>query len=126
MNPSEQPATQTNSEGVLLLLQVPRTNDKKELAAEQMFASLQNSHADFKMCAYRRRNGDCIDFGIAQKVMKIGRHLYRRKSAPDQFQLFGVGLGNEAQFHASNFREVSNEIRAPVAIADYADLYHLL
>lgn len=27
--------------GVLLLLQVPRTNDKKELAAEQMFASLQ-------------------------------------------------------------------------------------
>src|SRR3954465_4371939 len=26
--------------GVVLLLQVPRTNDKKELAAEQMFASL--------------------------------------------------------------------------------------
>ncbi len=28
-------------QGVVLLLQVPRTNDKKELAAEQMFASLQ-------------------------------------------------------------------------------------
>jgi hypothetical protein len=26
--------------GVVLLLQVPRTNDKKELSAEQMFASL--------------------------------------------------------------------------------------
>jgi len=30
-----------SDEGVVLLLQVPRTNDKKELAAEQMFASLQ-------------------------------------------------------------------------------------
>jgi hypothetical protein len=30
----------SGSDGVVLLLQVPRTNDKKELAAEQMFASL--------------------------------------------------------------------------------------
>ena len=29
-----------NHEGVLLALEIPRTNDKKELAAEQMFASL--------------------------------------------------------------------------------------
>ena len=29
-----------DDDGVILLLQVPRTNDKKELAAEQMFASL--------------------------------------------------------------------------------------
>jgi hypothetical protein len=29
-----------DTDGVVLLLQVPRTNDKKELAAEQMFASL--------------------------------------------------------------------------------------
>lgn len=32
--------TPVEPEGVVLLLQVPRTNDKKELAAEQMFASL--------------------------------------------------------------------------------------
>lgn len=34
------PATDPGNENVILLLQVPRTNDKKELAAEQMFASL--------------------------------------------------------------------------------------
>ena len=35
-NQTEQP----NSDGVLLLLEIPKTNDKSELAAEQMFASL--------------------------------------------------------------------------------------
>ena len=29
-----------NVDSVLLMLEIPRTNDKKELAAEQMFASL--------------------------------------------------------------------------------------
>src|SRR3954464_7409844 len=38
---STQPKPSEHDEtGVVLLLQVPRTNDKKELAAEQMFASL--------------------------------------------------------------------------------------
>ena len=38
----KQPAEAAHDDtGVVLLLQVPRTNDKKELAAEQMFASLQ-------------------------------------------------------------------------------------
>ena len=36
----EQAAVDPSDDGVVLLLQVPRTNDKKELAAEQMFASL--------------------------------------------------------------------------------------
>lgn len=38
---SQSPEPDPSDEGVVLLLQVPRTNDKKELAAEQMFASLQ-------------------------------------------------------------------------------------
>jgi type IV secretion system coupling TraD/TrwB family protein len=37
---SSQKNPQHDESGVVLLLQVPRTNDKKELAAEQMFASL--------------------------------------------------------------------------------------
>lgn len=37
---SSQPQNQTTDEKLVLLLQVPRTNEKKELAAEQMFASL--------------------------------------------------------------------------------------
>jgi hypothetical protein len=40
MNHSKNTTKINEPEGVVLLLQVPRTNDKKELAAEQMFASL--------------------------------------------------------------------------------------
>ena len=36
----KQEVTESPAEGVVLLLQVPRTNEQKELAAEQMFASL--------------------------------------------------------------------------------------
>ncbi len=37
---SQQDQTDLDNDTIVLLLQVPRTNDKKELAAEQMFASL--------------------------------------------------------------------------------------
>ncbi|HEX6258834.1 MAG TPA: hypothetical protein VFZ48_05120, partial [Candidatus Saccharimonadales bacterium] len=37
-----------NTEHVLLTLEIPRTNDKKELAAEQMFASLHGILRDKK------------------------------------------------------------------------------
>ena len=40
--------SQLDKSGVVLLLQVPRTNDKKELAAEQMFASLHGLLASAK------------------------------------------------------------------------------
>ena len=38
--PVDDESSRDSDSGVVLLLQVPRTNDKKELAAEQMFASL--------------------------------------------------------------------------------------
>ena len=34
-----------NVDSVLLMLEIPRANDKKELAAEQLFASLHGSYA---------------------------------------------------------------------------------
>ena len=40
LNPKNNNTDERSSDGIVLLLQVPRTNEKKELAAEQMFASL--------------------------------------------------------------------------------------
>lgn len=64
--------------GVVLLLQVPRTNDKKELAAEQMFASLHGlltmptPGGLFGPKVYRER----IAFEIVVRQKRIGFYLW--------------------------------------------------
>lgn len=63
--------------GVMLLLQVPRTNDKKELAAEQMFASLHGlltlpSAGKFRQGVTRER----ISFEIACIDKRIGFYVW--------------------------------------------------
>jgi hypothetical protein len=63
-------------QGVVLLLQVPRTNEKKELAAEQMFASLHGlltlpSHGMFQ--AAQRES---ISFEIAVLKKRIGFYVW--------------------------------------------------
>lgn len=72
--PSEQPS---GSDGVVLLLQVPRTNDKKELAAEQMFASL---HGLLTMPAagnlFKTVHRERISFEIAVLKKRIGFYVW--------------------------------------------------
>lgn len=70
--------TQTthDSTGVVLLLQVPRTNEKKELAAEQMFASLHGlltlpSQKRFKAPVRER-----LSFEIAVLKKRIGFYIW--------------------------------------------------
>jgi len=63
--------------GVVLLLQVPRTNDKKELAAEQMFASLHGlltlpSKGRFGQTTIRER----LSFEIACIKKRIGFYVW--------------------------------------------------
>jgi len=70
-----QPESQA-PEGVVLLLQVPRTNEKKELAAEQMFASLHGlltlpSHKLFQAATRER-----ISFEIAVRKKRIGFYVW--------------------------------------------------
>jgi hypothetical protein len=62
--------------GVVLLLQVPRTNDKKELAAEQMFASLHGlltipTHKMFSPVIRER-----ISFEVAVLKKRIGFYVW--------------------------------------------------
>lgn len=64
-------------DGAVLLLQVPRTNEKKELAAEQMLASLHglllSSHATM---LGSRNIRERLSFEIAVKAKRIGFYVW--------------------------------------------------
>jgi hypothetical protein len=68
--------SQVEDKGVVLLLQVPRTNEKKELAAEQMFASLQGlltiPAASLRKPSRRER----LSFEIAVRKKRIGFYVW--------------------------------------------------
>ncbi len=64
------------SEGVVLLLQVPRTNDKKELAAEQMFASLYGLLLPNQKLSWKKSVGQRISLEIAVLNSKIGFYVW--------------------------------------------------
>lgn len=63
--------------GATLLLQIPRTNEKKELAAEQMLASLHGLLSDKKL---RQR----VSFEIAVRNKRIGFYVW----VPDHLKSF--------------------------------------
>lgn len=67
---------QHDTEGVVLLLQVPRTNDKKELAAEQMFASLHGLLTLPSKGRFRAADRERISFEIAVLKKRIGFYVW--------------------------------------------------
>ncbi|MGH7195037.1 MAG: hypothetical protein ACREJM_16105, partial [Candidatus Saccharimonadales bacterium] len=74
-NPSRHEQSRLDEDMVILLLQVPRTNDKKELAAEQMFAAL---HGLLTLPPQRRFRGAHrvrISFEIAVLAKRIGFYV---------------------------------------------------
>ncbi len=62
--------------GTVLLLQVPRTNEKKELAAEQLFASLHGLLLTADKPLFRSAIRDCISFEIAVQQKRIGFYVW--------------------------------------------------
>lgn len=62
--------------GVVLLLQVPRTNEKKELAAEQMFASLHGLLTMPAKGRFRPAERERISFEIAVLKKRIGFYVW--------------------------------------------------
>lgn len=69
----------SNAKGTVILLQVPRTNDKKELAAEQLFASLHGLLQSTDS-SYNER----VSFEIAVKNKRIGFYIW----VPDTLKSF--------------------------------------
>ncbi len=62
--------------GVVLLLQVPRTNDKKELAAEQMFASLHGLLTIPLPGLFASAKRERLSFEIAVLKKRIGFYVW--------------------------------------------------
>jgi hypothetical protein len=62
--------------GVVLLLQVPRTNEKKELAAEQMFASLQGLLTIPTPGIMKAAKRERLSFEIAVRQKRIGFYVW--------------------------------------------------
>lgn len=69
-----------NTESVLLILEIPKANDKSELAAEQMFASLHGILRDAK--ELRENNGyqEHLSFEIASVAGRIRFYVWTPKS----------------------------------------------
>ena len=78
-----------NTDNVLLLVEVPRTNDKKELAAEQMFAALHGILKPANKELFKRSGGyqDHISFEIADINQQIRFYVH----APRPLQTFIEG-----------------------------------
>lgn len=73
---SNQPQPQPDDDGVVLLLQVPRTNDKKELAAEQMFASLHGLLTIPQPGLLKSAKRERLSFEIAVRGKRIGFYVW--------------------------------------------------
>ncbi len=67
---------QADENGVVLLLQVPRTNDQKELAAEQMFASLHGLLTLPSQKRFQTTKRERLSFEIAVLKKRIGFYVW--------------------------------------------------
>lgn len=68
--------TNNADQGVVLLLQVPRTNEKKELAAEQMFASLHGLLTVPSQRMWQAPRRERLSFEIAVIKQRIGFYIW--------------------------------------------------
>lgn len=71
--------TKANTEDVLLLLEIPRTNDKKELAAEQMLASLHGILRSKKEVRFDGGMQDHISLEVAAINQRIRFYIWTPK-----------------------------------------------
>jgi hypothetical protein len=94
-------------ESVLLLLQVPRTNDKKELAAEQMFASLHGLLIFPAEKRFQPPKRERVSFEIAVLKRRIGFYV----SVPKYLMNF-VEEQIYAQYPTVQISEVEDYARA--------------
>ncbi len=72
----QQQSSSHDDSGVVLLLQVPRANEKKELAAEQMFASLQGLLTIPQPGVFKPALRERLSFEIAVREKRIGFYVW--------------------------------------------------
>jgi hypothetical protein len=75
-SPNQHQDSGHDESGVVLLLQVPRTNEKKELAAEQMFASLHGLLTLPSQKRFKSPLRERLSFEIAVRKKRIGFYVW--------------------------------------------------
>jgi hypothetical protein len=98
-------------ENVVLLLQVPRTNDKKELAAEQMFAALHGLLLSPSSKLFRVTRHERLSYEIAVLNKRIGFYVCVPRFLKDfvEEQVY-------AQYPSVQISEVTDYAQAPQAM----------
>jgi hypothetical protein len=99
--------------GAVLLLQVPRTNEKKELAAEQMFASLHGLLTTAEKSFFKTTVHERISFEIAVQNKQIGFYVW----VPEHLKSF-VEEQVYAQYPTVHISEVDDYTLADAAHAN--------
>lgn len=107
--------------GTVLLLQVPRTNEKKELAAEQLFASLHGllSSAEKRQLLQAPRH-ERVSFEIAVQHKRIGFYVW----VPDHLKSF-LEEQIYAQYptvHISEVADYTDTSERPAAVEAVTEL----
>jgi hypothetical protein len=99
---------QADENGIVLLLQVPRTNDQKELAAEQMFASLHGLLTLPSQKRFQNTTRERLSFEIAVLKKRIGFYVW----VPEYLKSF-VEEQIYAQYPNCQISEVPDYAKTP-------------
>lgn len=97
--------------GAVLLLQVPRENEKKELAAEQMFAALHGLLSTAEKTFFKSAIHERISFEIAVSKKRIGFYVW----VPEHLKNF-VEEQIYAQYPMVNISEVDDYTMASESV----------
>src|SRR5262245_45376106 len=89
-----------------------------------MLAGPQSSHSELEMSGDWSRDGYRIYGRIGKHVAKIARRLYPGIPPLDQLTFLRVKIDDGDDARIRYFREVSDQVRSPVAISNDADVDH--
>ena len=91
-----------NVDSVLLMLEIPKTNDKSELAAEQMFASLHGILRDAKELKANGGYQEHLSFEIASVGGRIQFYVWTPKSLQNFVEGQIYAQYPQVQIHATD------------------------
>lgn len=106
-----------DTEGVVLLLQVPRTNEKKEFAAEQMFASLHGLLTLPSKGRFQAAGRERISFEIAVLKKRIGFYVW-----VPRYLVSYVEEQIYAQYPTVHISEVDDYVQTSSGVAQHATI----
>src|SRR5436309_14051981 len=91
-----------------------------------MFAGLEGLPSQVEMSRDRSDDGDGVDGIVVQEIMIIGRGTDRGIPTLHLGETIRLQIAHRCDFGATRFREIADQVRPPVAIADQPNTDHRL